>query len=95
MRTYAIVMILPALLAFGCSKQGEGERCDTNSGNLDCDTGLICRTPPQPTLQSRGVAICCPGDGVAPTQDACRAGAELPPEPGFDAGVVVETDAGP
>jgi hypothetical protein len=69
-------------LAAACGKQSEGERCDLNSGNLDCDTGLICRSADQLSIadRSRGVALCCPPDGVAPGVDACRAGAELPTE---------------
>lgn len=37
-----------------CSNQGEGERCDTKSGNADCETGLIC------TDVGQGVSRCCP-----------------------------------
>ena len=66
-----------ALLA-ACSKQSEGERCDTSSGNLDCETGLICRSADQLSIEGRGVALCCPPDDVQPTVNACRAGAELP-----------------
>ncbi|HET9933987.1 MAG TPA: hypothetical protein VFQ35_24960, partial [Polyangiaceae bacterium] len=30
-------------LSVGCSKQGEGERCDhTNAGDTDCEDGLVC-----------------------------------------------------
>jgi hypothetical protein len=64
----------------GCAKQSEGDRCDQNSGNLDCDTGLICRSGDQLGLSGRGVALCCPPDGVPPTVNACRAGATLPTE---------------
>lgn len=69
-----------ALLA-ACSKQGEGERCDLNSGNLDCDVGLVCRSAEQLSITGgRGVAICCPPDDVEPSENACRAGARLPDE---------------
>ena len=68
-----------ALLA-ACSKQSEGERCDTSSGNLDCETGLICRSADQLSIEGRGVALCCPPDGVEPTVNECRAGADLPTE---------------
>jgi len=74
-----------ALLA-ACSKQGEGERCDLNSGNLDCETGLVCRSADQLSITgTRGVALCCPQDGVEPSVNACRAGANLPDE--VDAGL--------
>jgi hypothetical protein len=33
------------LLAFGCGKQGAGDRCSTTNGNDDCDTGLTCIGP--------------------------------------------------
>jgi hypothetical protein len=71
-----------------CGKQAEGERCDLNSGNLDCDTGLVCRSGDQASIVSgRGVALCCPPEGVTPSVNACRAGgAELPPEVRPDAG---------
>lgn len=89
-----ILVILCSALAMGCSKQAEGERCDTNNGSLDCDDGLFCRSAADGMLaiQGRGVALCCPPDGVAPTADACRAGAQLPDEelppvvPRLDAG---------
>jgi hypothetical protein len=75
-----------------CGKQVEGERCDLNSGILDCDTGLVCRSGDQTSVTGRGVALCCPPEGVTPSVNACRAaGAELPPDqevppPAADAG---------
>jgi hypothetical protein len=78
-----------AALVLACSKQGEGERCDQNSGNLDCETGLICRGAEQLSNIEQGASLCCPPDGVAPTVNACRAGLPesevLPPVVG-DAG---------
>jgi hypothetical protein len=36
-------VLVSALLAPGCSQQGEGERCDNlRAGDSDCDSGLIC-----------------------------------------------------
>ena len=79
--TIVCALALAASL-FGCSKQQEGERCDLNSGNLDCDTGLICRSGDQLNIGvGTGFALCCPPDGVPPTVNACTAGAELPDEP--------------
>jgi hypothetical protein len=76
-----VCAVLLAASLFGCSKQGEGERCDLNSGNLDCDTGLICRSGDQLNIGiGEGFALCCPPDGVAPSVNACNAGAELPAE---------------
>ena len=77
-----VCAVLLAASLFGCSKQGEGERCDLNSGNLDCDTGLICRSGDQLNIGiGEGFALCCPPDGVPPSVNACNAGAELPPLP--------------
>ena len=82
MRLPRLCSLLCLALLAACSKQGEGERCDLNSGNLDCDTGLICRSAEQLSITGgRGVALCCPQDGVEPSVDACRAGANLPPDP--------------
>jgi hypothetical protein len=87
-----------ALLCFSflaaCGKQAEGERCDLNSGNLDCDTGLVCRSGDQANISGgRGVALCCPPDGVSPSVNACRAaGADLPDDP--DAPETPAADAG-
>jgi hypothetical protein len=83
-----------ALLASACARQAEGERCDINSGSPgDCEQGLVCRTSDQPGLQGRGVALCCPLSEGPSTVNACRAGAQLPPEenvpaPILDAGAV-------
>ena len=76
-------MLLALLLGSGCSKQGEGERCDINNGDIDCDTGLICVGQDQISITGTGVALCCPL--TDPTVDACRANMSLPPEP--DAGI--------
>lgn len=68
-----------SLLVTACAKQGEGERCDPNSGSLDCESGLICRSADQLSITgTRGVALCCPPDDVPPTVNACSAGAALP-----------------
>lgn len=87
--SHLIGAIAFALLATACSKQGEGERCDPNSGSLDCESGLICRSADQLNIteQARGVALCCPPVGVAPSVNACSAGADLPPDPLQDAAV--------
>ncbi len=67
-----------ALLVTACGKQGEGERCDPNSGSLDCESGLFCRAEQLSITGTRGVALCCPPDGVPPNVNACSAGATLP-----------------
>jgi hypothetical protein len=77
--------LLRALLlsswVLGCSEQGEGERCDTNNGNYDCEPGLLCKSGAQLDVEGRGVALCCPPDEITPSVDACRAGTQLPPDP--------------
>jgi hypothetical protein len=91
-----------ALVLSACGKQGEGERCDLNSGNLDCEVGLVCRSADQLSIQEEtGWALCCPPDNGAPTVAACQAGAELPmdndplpAEPMPDAGVPPAGDGG-
>jgi len=86
-------LVLCLALGWGCSKQGEGERCDVNNLDLDCESGLICKGEAQLSIKGRGVALCCPRSGPS-TVAACQAVAVLPPEP--DAGAetpVPEPDA--
>lgn len=81
-RALAAACTAAALLLSACAKQGEGERCDLNNGGLDCDTGLICISADQLSLEDRrGVAVCCPAGNALATVDACRAGSELVEEP--------------
>lgn len=93
-RPSVIAILVCAFVGAACSKQGEGERCDTSSGTFDCESGLICRS----TAQGEREALCCPADESQTTVDACRSGAQLPPEndpplmPVDDAGA---GDAGP
>jgi hypothetical protein len=74
---------LCAALACACSEQGEGERCDTNNGDLDCQSGLVCRSGESLNLvegEGRGAALCCPPSGVLPSVDACRVTSGVPEE---------------
>ena len=82
-------------LAFGCSKQGQGERCDPNNSNLDCEGDLVCKGDTQLTLtgNTRGVGLCCPPVSNDNTVEACRATFMLPVEP--DAGRREEAPAAP
>lgn len=79
----ALPVLAALLLGTGCSKQAEGERCDINNGNLDCETGLVCAGEEEISITGRGVGLCCPITN--PTVDACRADTSFPPEP--DAGL--------
>jgi hypothetical protein len=51
-----------ALVTGGCSRQGEGERCDKRAaGDSDCDDGLICKSCAE--LAVGPVDRCCQRDG--------------------------------
>ncbi|MGC4088576.1 MAG: hypothetical protein QM756_11905 [Polyangiaceae bacterium] len=61
------VTSLSLLLSVGCSKQGEGERCDlTKAGQADCDDGLRC------VRISDGVERCCPPEGTQIGDSRCQ-----------------------
>lgn len=63
-----------------CSKQGQGERCDLNNGDLDCEGDLLCKGEASLNISGRGVALCCPRVTDESTVDACRQTAMLMPE---------------
>jgi hypothetical protein len=88
-RAAGLGLLLCLALGWGCSKQGEGERCDIANADLDCETGLVCLGETQLSIKGRGVALCCPQFAANTTVDACRATASLPAEP--DAGLMLPT----
>ena len=56
----SMILTSALVLAAGCSKQGEGERCSTDNGNADCADGLECTS----SKKLLGPAdICCPTSG--------------------------------
>lgn len=63
----------------GCSRQAEGDRCDSQNGNADCEDGLVCRTAGSLNAPSD---VCCPATGEATTA-ACRGQSQA----GLDAGI--------
>ncbi len=68
------------LAAASCSDQGEGERCDINSGTdntKDCKSGLICVSYKDLLDQNQGDR-CCPETVTASTDARCRRGANTP-----------------
>jgi hypothetical protein len=68
-----LVLLVTGLSAGGCSRQGEGERCDlAANGDADCDEGLICLS------KVGNVDRCCPPQG-APIGDSRCAVADAPP----------------
>lgn len=68
-RQSALGCVLGALLALGCSKQAEGERCDTNNNNEDCESGLQC-TPLRTLGRGTVGAVCCPDND--PSVEICQ-----------------------
>ncbi len=69
-----------------CSKQGEGERCDTANNNDDCESGLICQN-----VQTYW--LCCPPPGTQPSVAACFAGTAPVAEAGADSATEASIDA--
>jgi len=77
----ALLLCAYGLTAGGCSRQGEGERCDhAENGDDDCDEGLQCVTPRGSTVDR-----CCPPAG-APIDDARCHGSDAPIATGGTAG---------
>ncbi len=58
-------------LLTACSKQGEGERCDSSkAGDSDCEDGLICTDLNSGTSQA--LERCCPPSGAPISDDRCN-----------------------
>lgn len=56
--------------AGGCSRQTEGERCDTQFGDSDdCESGLVCTACDR--LRTLDVDRCCPPEGSAYSDPRC------------------------
>jgi len=65
-----LVMLGLASVSQGCSRQSEGERCDSEAnGDLDCNDGLVCKRCGD--LQERVVDRCCP-PGTAYSDPRCE-----------------------
>jgi len=59
----AVVIGAVSSVASGCSRQGEGERCDYAwAGDQDCDSGLTCTRCG--LLQDQSTGRCCRPDGT-------------------------------
>jgi hypothetical protein len=70
---FLIAFGLGAVLVPGCSKQGEGERCDkVAAGNDDCDSGLVCVDANE--LADESTDRCCPPEGEAFSDSRCAPG---------------------
>ncbi len=90
-RSLGVVIALSLVAAApGCSRQAEGDRCDSQNGNADCEDGRVCRTAGSLNAPSD---VCCPATGEATTA-ACRGQSQA----GLDAGIpdtgTTTTDAG-
>jgi hypothetical protein len=58
----SLIALAIASVAVGCSRQGEGERCDYDAaGDDDCDSGLACIACER--LADRVTDRCCPPGG--------------------------------
>ncbi|MBN1611160.1 MAG: hypothetical protein JW940_31295 [Polyangiaceae bacterium] len=66
---WTVVGTLALGLSFGCADQGEGERCDTLSGNEDCASGLVCTD--FTTRSGEPFGRCCPPEGEKISDDRC------------------------
>ncbi|MCU0657315.1 MAG: hypothetical protein MUF64_19270 [Polyangiaceae bacterium] len=64
----AALLLTSPLLAPACSRQAEGDRCDRNSGDSDCEDGLVC------TNIGASIALCCPPQGQTVNVPACIPG---------------------
>jgi hypothetical protein len=68
----------------GCSGLSEeGEACDRDNGNSDCESGLICRGEWEVRAKE---SVCCPPPPAKPGVDACKPQIEhAHPDPAIDA----------
>jgi hypothetical protein len=85
--TFLSLVALTAV-AGACANQSEGEVCDPNAGNDDCQAPLTCMPiPARPGTQpSFGYSRCCPPMGTPATTNVCSTfntgfgGANPPPD---------------
>jgi hypothetical protein len=54
----ALLVLASAGVMLACAKQGEGERCDIENGNNDCESPNICTC-----RDGVNAHICCPATG--------------------------------
>jgi hypothetical protein len=79
------LLVAVALGAFGgCAGSAEeGEACDRDNGNADCESGLICRGEWEIRAKE---SVCCPAPPAKPSVDACKPQIEhAHPDPTVDA----------
>lgn len=72
-----LLVSVAGVLAASCSNQGMGQRCDRraqNSGNDDCEPGLVCVPLAQLSDTLASTDTCCPVNRAALTSGPCAAG---------------------
>ena len=86
----AAALVLAGAFVFqACSKQVEGERCETANGNNDCDPGLYCVQ-----RECCSDTICCPAERSAATTSECKGAATTPTDAATtDTGSTTDTGA--
>jgi len=105
-----VAVIVSTLLVAGwitlgaCSNKKEGERCEVNNNNDDCEDGLICIPKAQAAKDYQNADRCCPPPGIVATHAACKEntvgageagpGSDSGPTPGTDSGKDSTTDTG-
>lgn len=94
-----LASLVGMFVAAACSNNGEGERCDFDNGNDDCQDGLVC--VPATAQGNRGAGYgtvnalynssdrCCPLPRSLGTHPACAVGGALT----GDAGPTQPSDA--
>ena len=68
---FSLLALAGSLLASACGAQGEGERCNADNGNDDCQEGLVCKTSRE--LESNA-DICCPEVGPSESPECTPGG---------------------
>ena len=59
------------LVLTACSNNGEGERCQVNNNDDDCEQGLICLASSQVNPSYNSSDRCCPIDRTTASHPAC------------------------
>lgn len=63
------ISALLLVASVGCAEQGEGERCDLNNDNADCEGSLVCTSLRSLNRGTVG-AVCCPDSN--PSANVCK-----------------------
>lgn len=59
------------LVLTACSNNGEGERCQVNNDDNDCEQGLVCLPSSQVNPSYNSSDRCCPIDRTTASHPAC------------------------